>query len=297
MRFFLLLLLSAFTSLAVNAQTHSNGNGNWNATGPWDTGIVPPDNGDTVFIEVGDVISINTNTVYSTTMVIVVRGTLTLDHTLTLPSGSKIIIQPGGLVNSGNNGWRLDIGSVSWKDFKKDPHTGGVLTDLTLAINSIDFNIESDLNKMKLSWNIKGDNNLKSLILEKSYDGDNFEFETELNNSINGIEEIDNSLYTKAVYFRLKADDSQGSVYSEVKKVENLNKELSVYPNPFNDKLTINNDYSTEMSVQIIDMLGNIVLEEIVNDVVYTDNLESGLYFVHIYQSGNLIMNKRIVKK
>ena len=295
-----LLALITFLSLNLLAQTYSTGNGNWNATGPWDTGVIPPDNGDTVFIEAGTTISINSNTTYANSLVIVVRGTFTLNQTLTLASGSQIVIEPGGLVNSGNNGWRLDIGAMSWKDFKKDPHTGGILTDGVLSVKEIDFDVKYEDDILLIDWGIiEGDDKVLSVELQKSVNGVDFEnialFEVD---ELRGNEKLGIDIKENFVYFRLKVIDEKDVTYSKILKVENDVFELKVYPNPFRDKVFVNSnldEFDTE--IKLIDILGNVVKQDSNITLLNTENLESGIYFVHVYQNNQLVKNSRMMKK
>lgn len=295
----LLTLLTVLLTLSVFSQTLSNGNGNWNAIGSWNPASIPPDNGDTVFIEAGDQISINSNTTYTTALVIVVRGTFTLNQTLSLASGSQIVIEPGGEVNSGNNGWRLDIGAMSWKDFKKDPQTGGILTDIVLSINSIEFEIFL-INDRDLSYNYTIDGieiELRSVVIEKSNDGKSFFQISELSNELSGMGSLYEVVNTKYTFYRIKALEGNKNIYSDVVMIENQNFEMSIYPNPFKGVVNVNvqND-SNDYTFKVYDIIGNLIEENQLNSVIDLRDKENGIYFLKVFYNNELIANKQLIK-
>ena len=301
MRITLLLLLLSNVFLGIS-QTNSLINGNWNNGPSWNTGVTPPDNGDTVVIEAGDIISLNANTTYTSAMVIVVKGTLTINQTLTLPSGSQIVIEVGGMVNSGNNGWRLNIGAASWKDFKKDPHTSGILTDIALSTDNILFDVilKND-NDLHISWFM--DQNVKEIdriFIEYSLDSKHY----------NELNEIDSKEYvgemileekanSYVVYYRLVVQYENEYSYSEVKKIINENYKYTVYPNPFTDEINMTSFLEKEgTEVKIMDMLGNEVFFMFSGyNTINLSHLESGIYFVNIYQEGVSVQRERLMKE
>ena len=82
----ILLITFLFSAVISQSQTSSVQNGDWNAGPSWGTGVTPPDNSDTIYIEFLHLITLNVNTTYTTPLVIIVRGILKLDATLSLPS-------------------------------------------------------------------------------------------------------------------------------------------------------------------------------------------------------------------
>lgn len=85
--------------------------------------------------------------------------------------------------------------------------------------------------------------------------------------------------------------------------VEMVSNELSVYPNPASDMLTVNlpadTKYNNELQVVIYDVLGNLISVKKVNDgdlKVNFDvaNVESGLYIVQLENSNGQLSQARI---
>jgi hypothetical protein len=90
----------------------------------------------------------------------------------------------------------------------------------------------------------------------------------------------------------------------EDKKEESnvLNDHVVIYPNPANNKITIQlqNSNNKELTVRIYDMMGRVVLQTAVNEsesesVINISHLNSGVY--HIVSDGNLINQKFTVLK
>jgi photosystem II stability/assembly factor-like uncharacterized protein len=74
---------------------------------------------------------------------------------------------------------------------------------------------------------------------------------------------------------------------------------LSIYPNPFNDKIVLSN-FSNEKikQVSIYDNLGKLVLSECSNiEYINTDGLNKGLYFMQIVFSNNTTVHKKLIKE
>lgn len=85
-----------------------------------------------------------------------------------------------------------------------------------------------------------------------------------------------------------------------ISAVDLLSPSISIYPNPFSTKATIeinNFDYHT-YELQIVDMLGRKVysseLTEPVTEIK-TGKIQSGVYFVHILFENKIIANKKVV--
>lgn len=75
--------------------------------------------------------------------------------------------------------------------------------------------------------------------------------------------------------------------------------EISLYPNPVKNELHIDMDMVTELSVNIFDVSGKLVLTEIIQDQRHTINLKSlskGMYFVDI-KSAEKTKTFKIVKE
>ncbi|MEM0517289.1 MULTISPECIES: T9SS type A sorting domain-containing protein [Aequorivita] len=77
--------------------------------------------------------------------------------------------------------------------------------------------------------------------------------------------------------------------------------EFVIYPNPVNDRLTINASGidMSEYSVAITDMLGRIVLNGNINtnNTIDVNNLSEGVYNLTLLRGNNVVISKKFVKK
>lgn len=72
---------------------------------------------------------------------------------------------------------------------------------------------------------------------------------------------------------------------------------VEVYPNPFNDFITINHKVSYQL--KIIDLTGNIVIEKMITENLYqlnTVSLPKGIYILNISSKNKIDINQKIIK-
>lgn len=72
---------------------------------------------------------------------------------------------------------------------------------------------------------------------------------------------------------------------------------FSVYPNPADDLLTLSVQGSSENTVKIVDVLGNVVMEDKMNTTKKIDvrDLKNGVYILTVYANGTLLQTRRVV--
>jgi hypothetical protein len=80
------------------------------------------------------------------------------------------------------------------------------------------------------------------------------------------------------------------------------NKQIKVYPNPFNDQVTIeNNSQAAITKVSICDLLGREVItlnpEQTGNITVNTQHLNNGIYFINVYNNNSDNYTIKLIKK
>jgi hypothetical protein len=82
---------------------------------------------------------------------------------------------------------------------------------------------------------------------------------------------------------------------------ENQEIELNIYPNPFTSTTTISfSEEQKNTSLKITDVLGNVVLQSIINNHQYTIDMSgyaNGIYFVRIEDEKKNIINRKIIKQ
>ena len=117
------------------------------------------------------------------------------------------------------------------------------------------------------------------------------------------IDQDINKFSVKKIYYRLRLNDlDQSYKYSEVKLIDiDVNNGMpKVFPNPFNNLLTIqcNNSLNEATKVQLTHISGKIILEKYFDpesSSLTLDDLSSlsnGLYFLRITSGSNVVTQK-----
>ncbi len=71
---------------------------------------------------------------------------------------------------------------------------------------------------------------------------------------------------------------------------------VSIYPNPFNEKININSNIALEKT-EIYDLLGKNVYSSNYKNEIDTSFLQTGIYVIKLYSADNEVFVRRIVKK
>jgi hypothetical protein len=182
---------------------------------------------------------------------------------------------------------------------------------IALPVQLLEFNASQTNEGILLNWKTASEQNNKGFWIEASKDGIDFEtiyyVEGKGNsNRLNSYSFIvnDGSDYQ---YFRLKQEDFDGeSTYSETIIFENksIKFRLEVYPNPFEDVISIKIQQAGRYIVLLTDLLGNEITKTYydVNDNYPSlklnglELLKSGVYFMQI-KSEELEHKMKLIKK
>ena len=138
------------------------------------------------------------------------------------------------------------------------------------------FNIDVDARQITFNYNI---NNQIETIFDKRYDTLTKQF-------------VD---YNETYFYYAKDTINLAKI-----EVNELN-EISVFPNPFNDKVQIqaNFDLNQDAKINLINNLGetlNIEIEHTNNQInIYTNSLAKGVYFLHL-ENKEISYLKKIIK-
>lgn len=173
-----------------------------------------------------------------------------------------------------------------------------------LPITLLDFTAKKEGRTVVLNWATASEENNDRFEIEKTMDGVNWEvFQTlkgkNHSSSIINYETVDVNPNMGTNYYRLKQIDYNGTfTHSTVRSaIFNAPIELTVYPNPSNDFVTVNR--SENVTIQLINDLGqNISInQEASNESTILDvsNLNSGVYFIRIQEDGEINTRKFIV--
>ncbi len=176
-----------------------------------------------------------------------------------------------------------------------------------LPIELADFQIFTHKNNIEIQWTTAYESNLLDFTVERSDDAIKFyplsiQAPTGNDFSKTAYNFTDNNPLNGVHYYRLKIEEKDGVVtYSKTLSARwGSKKTLSVYPNPFNQALTIDlSDAKTETAhCEIMDMTGRLHISEEfnINDKISTENLPSGMYILRVVQDG-AVLEKKILKQ
>ena len=86
---------------------------------------------------------------------------------------------------------------------------------------------------------------------------------------------------------------------TKITNIENLdNNTISLYPNPFNDKITIDeNNIVLPLQVTVSDIKGRTVFnDKITSNTILLNKIDAGIYFIQYTNRNNTLVRKRIIK-
>ena len=155
-----------------------------------------------------------------------------------------------------------------------------------------------------LNWQTTNEENVSHFDVERSDDGKDWsKAKSEKSKGGSGNNEysvIDDSPLEGVNYYRLKMVDRDGRFsYSPVRSVVISNyEEVSVYPNPAADHITLKG--SNIKQVEIVNAYGATVLSKKVNPggtTISLQNLSSGMYFVKITDANRIVTVRKVFKK
>jgi hypothetical protein len=176
---------------------------------------------------------------------------------------------------------------------------------VALPVSLVDFSVENQEDKNVLvSWSTESENNNDYFLVERSYDGENFNVIDKVEGAGNSQSRLnywmnDGDVSVKGVrYYRLKQVDFNGNYkYHEIKVVNIAPvSEITLFPNPVSSNLTITLESFLDdavINLQVHDATGRIVVDRTgeLNKGFnsYDMNMNectSGLYFISIAYEG-----------
>jgi hypothetical protein len=175
-----LFLTTFFTLLSISLFSitlQSSGNGIWDDPTTWRPSSVPQ-NGDTIIIESGDIITVNCNCGVYTDLTVLVYGRLYYNNgkKLRMDGASNVLVY--GSMGGGNGGSKLIIGGNTVFDGNDPDITNNSLCDLSgcasdpLPIELAYFKVENIDNKAYVKWETLSEINIDYFIIEKSHDSE-----------------------------------------------------------------------------------------------------------------------------
>lgn len=162
-----------------------------------------------------------------------------------------------------------------------------------LAIQKILFGLQEKEEGILLQWKIISDVPITQVILEKSWDGKNFEpFHqmnewSELGQAIQSSY-LDQSVNMDHVYYRIEAIDRKGNhAFSSVLNMLTEINRVKLYPNPAQERVQLVHLPSDPVEIHIFNSMGKLVFQDkkTVHRKDWELNLESlprGMYFLQV---------------
>jgi|GEM_PF-5489761 len=312
-RYFYLIIFLFFAHSTSATICRSQAVGNWNNAATWDCGAVPGCY-DTIIINhiVTITSSVNLNSCSKVTLIVNDSLVFNSGQKLELPCGSAVYISstgwliPLGPTSGSSQSNRIRIcGNVVWKS-GDGPMGGTTVLDISL----LSFTGTLNGSYVDLNWQTASEINNSHFIIEKSTNGYDFEFLTQVNGAGNSSVTLSYSCKDEAPqigtnYYRLKSVDFNSVTKNEGIVVVNYNKfDFSFYPNPFGDNINISVNGSYDfLTLQVCNIVGEFVSELKLNggDTYLISKEELGItskgsYFLVLYPNSNYhLASKKII--
>lgn len=215
------------------------------------------------------------------------------------PCDTSVAASPFHADNSGFGGANYSFAYYCSSIYLGESASGSNLSwvecAIALPIELLYFDATKVDNEVKLSWETVSEINNDYFEIERSEDGQNWEFIKGIDGAGNSNSPIsynimDVSPMRGVSYYRLKQVDFDGEFsYSEIRSVlfENTSYQLQIYPNPTNNSVFVTGNKQLLKSIKIYNSIGkqvtsririiNISEQKVVLDLT---NLVSGTYIV-----------------
>ncbi len=180
-----------------------------------------------------------------------------------------------------------------------------ILVDNTnpLPVTLTEFEVECNQNLIEISWTTTTEINNDYFVIEKSFDANTFFELATVQGAGNSNSTINYSItddsYNGTVYYRLKQVDFNGATtYYHIKTVNCNNSSISIYPNPANEKITINTKNFNNAYVEIYNSIGKLVFrKELKSELteLQTAELSQGMYMLSLIIQGKLVTHEKLI--
>lgn len=186
------------------------------------------------------------------------------------------------------------------------PFTLGSTVAVVLPIELLEFDARVvDNSSVRLTWITASESNNDRFELERSQNGEHFEFFGSVKGAGNSVTQrsyayTDLLPYSETSYYRLKQVDYDGKfTYTQLRPVTITNAQnIQIYPNPNNGNelfLNVENLLANELSVYVTDITGKIVASELNSVSVGSSNLK--MVFPQKLASGTYIVSIKTAEK
>ena len=178
-----------------------------------------------------------------------------------------------------------------------------IINCVKLAIELVSFNGSAMENGNLISWSTGAEIDNDYFILERSYNGNDFEMINQQNGAGNSNTLLEYSFLDVDVdgdaFYQLKQVDLNGEITSSgIIYVDRNNDQLllDVAPNPFSDVLVVAPGFA-DFEYVLQDLSGQVVDRGVIksNNTIETQQLNSGVYFIEV-KTQSTIWSKKLIK-
>lgn len=217
------------------------------------------------------------------------------------------------MVNDDDDGGARD-GKIAWAGITdntwQDPSLMGTIIlrgTVPLPVSLLDFDAEDRGSSTLVLWSTLTETQNERFELERSTDGINFATIATLpggknTSSLTSYEYLDQQPWALHVYYRLKTIDIDGTIhYSAIITKQRQSGQVSIAPNPAEDKIVVEFFSASSSELVLYDMYGKEIMREtIANGSVkkeyQVDSFAKGLYVLTIKNSEQLFSEKVVVR-
>lgn len=302
---FTLLMATSLMAGSISAKS----NGNWKVNSTWNKTTRIPQNGDSIIIPVNDTVALDDN-IDLDNVVIIVYGILNLDGgKLRLNAASRVIVQMTGKITGINHDDQIRIGNVlkfngsqlvqTGYSFADNTTGSGFSAPIILPVRFQSFYVTRQGSNSQLNWSTSQEENNNYYAVEKSADARNWKqvaivMGAGTSSLVNKYSYTDKNINEAAVYYRIRQVDMSGlAFYSAIRFLRNSeNSQVTNIYMSSNKTVTIdfNSDVKDNVSIQLINMSGQIVVRRDFNQASYrlivdAMSASSGVYVVRVSDS------------
>lgn len=181
----------------------------------------------------------------------------------------------------------------------------GTIAQAPLPVSFVGFGAKKTEAGIKLIWNVAGERDVQTYIVERSTTGTNFITlgEVAATNST-AYSFIDNNPVSGVTFYRIKEVDIDGKFkYSTIVRLS-LDKNISLraYPSPAKDQVTIEHAVTNQGTLSITTTDGRLVKQidikaELNQTVINISNLKAGLYIVRFVNTNGQTESVKLIKE
>jgi len=181
----------------------------------------------------------------------------------------------------------------------------GTNAQAPLPVTFVGFGAKKTESGIELIWNVAGERNVQSYIVERSANGRDFTQLGEIaaTNST-AYSFVDNSPFNGIALYRIKEVDVDGKFrYSTIVRL-NLDKNITLraYPSPTKDQVTIEHVVGVKGTLSITTTDGRVVKQvdvkpELNQTIINVSNLKAGLYVVRFINESGQTESLKLIKE